>query len=277
MGTVIRRGRDCTEISCSPGMAVIMEEGGGEKVTFLGNKINKSPYSRVEEKRSCCFGWSKKKIFCCCCSSLVFVIAAAVIIIYLLLFVFKHGDKSADAAKWEEELAGGDLTANSAGFSMDGTYTLQSYDDQYENYLKAMGIPWYVVPLILAASEKLTVKITGEHADIQTETSWATKEMSFDFGTVFNMTYGRNSGTLWNVCKREAENVMSCRSEEREKGWELLSKMTFSEAGVINERTFVLETGNMVAKKYYKREVEEDVTEDISVEVEISEEEEDDW
>jgi len=241
-------------------MGVIMEEARGEKVTFLGNRINKDPHTRVVKNERCCFGWSKKKICCCCCTSLVFLIAGAVTIIYLLLFVFKHGDKSADAAKWEAELAGGKMAAESSDVTMDGTYTLQSYDDQYESYLKAMGIPWYVVPIILASSETLRIKVSQHGADIQTETAWATRDMSFQFGSEFNMTYGRNSGTLWNVCKRETNSVMACRSEEREKGWELLSKMIFSEKGMVNERTFVLETGDMVAKKYYRRE-EEDETE----------------
>ena len=34
-------------------------------------------------------------------------------------------------------------------YLQDGTYTLVSYDDNYETYLKSMGIPWLVVPLIL--------------------------------------------------------------------------------------------------------------------------------
>merc|ERR1711962_286422 len=224
---------------------VIMEEGRGEKVTFLGNRINKDPHTRVVKNKRCCFGWSKKKICCCCCTSLVFLIAAGVTIIYLVLFVFKHGDKSADAAKWEAELIGDKMAAESSEVTMDGTFTLQSYDDQYEGYLKALGIPWYVVPLILASSETLRVTVTEDRANVTTETAWATREMSFEFGSEFNRTYGRNSGTLWNVCKLETQTVWSCRSEEREKG-------------IVNERTFVLETGNIVAKKYYKREEEDD-------------------
>jgi len=240
-------------------IGVIMEEGRGEKVTFLGNRINKDPHTRVVKNKRCCFGWSKKKICCCCCTSLVFLIAAGVTIIYLLLFVFKHGDKSADAAKWEAELIGGKMAAESSEVTMDGTFTLQSYDDQYEGYLKALGIPWYVVPLILASSETLRVTVSEDRANVTTETAWATREMSFEFGSEFNMTYGRNSGTLWNVCKLETQTVWSCRSEEREKGWELLSKMIFSEKGIVNERTFVLETGDIVAKKYYKREEEKEM------------------
>merc|ERR1719153_930567 len=137
-----------------------MEEGRGEKVTFLGNRINKDPHTRVVKKKRCCFG----------CTSLVFLIAAGVTIIYLLLFVFKHGDKSADAAKWEAELIGDKMAAESSEVTMDGTFTLQSYDDQYEGYLKALGIPWYVVPLILASSETLRVTVTEDRANVTTET-----------------------------------------------------------------------------------------------------------
>merc|ERR1711962_368906 len=204
-------GHTDTHIYTVQQIGVIMEEGRGEKVTFLGNRINKDPHTRVVKNKRCCFGWSKKKICCCCCTSLVFLIAAGVTIIYLLLFVFKHGDKSADAAKWEAELIGGKMAAESSEVSMDGTFTLQSYDDQYEGYLKALGIPWYVVPLILASSETLRVTVTEDRANVTTETAWATREM------------------------------------------------IFSEKGIVNERTFVLETGNIVAKKYYKREEEDDM------------------
>ena len=32
-----------------------------------------------------------------------------------------------------------------------GSYILVSYDKNYRTYLETMGIPWYVVPIILAA------------------------------------------------------------------------------------------------------------------------------
>jgi hypothetical protein len=32
----------------------------------------------------------------------------------------------------------------------DGTYVLKSFDEQYPEYLKAMGIPFFVIPVILA-------------------------------------------------------------------------------------------------------------------------------
>ncbi len=33
-----------------------------------------------------------------------------------------------------------------------------SYDENYESYLKAMGIPFFVVPIILGSSATLTVE-----------------------------------------------------------------------------------------------------------------------
>ena len=32
----------------------------------------------------------------------------------------------------------------------DGTFTLVSFDDTYSDYLTAMGVPWFVKPLILS-------------------------------------------------------------------------------------------------------------------------------
>jgi len=68
---------------------------------------------------------------------------------------------------------------------------------------------------------------------------------------VWNMTYGRNMGIMWNNCTRETQNTILCQSEEREKGWLLTSKMIFSELGMVNERYFVQE--NISAKKYYHK------------------------
>merc|ERR1711997_677781 len=86
------------------------------------------------------------------------------------------------------------------------------------------------------------------------------------------MEYGKGMGTMWNVCTREAPNVMMCSSEERERKWNLESKMTFSEEGVVNERTFI--NKNITAKKYYKREVEESEENKLKEQKEDEEEEE---
>ena len=56
---------------------------------------------------------------------------------------------------------------------------LMAYDDNYEPYLKSLGIPSFVVPLILRASETINVTVTETGATMTTETgqfySWQCK------------------------------------------------------------------------------------------------------
>jgi len=179
----------------------------------------------------------------------------------LMLFVFGVFDKSGEATEWEEKLKSNTDAAMPA--SMAGTYILVSYDEKYPKYLEAMGVPWYVVPIILAVNEKFSITELGDDTvHILTETSIATRKITFKFGEEFSMQYGERMGsmlgllgTMWNVCTREAPNLMICSSEERERKWNLGSKLTFSEEGVVSEITFV--NKNITAKKYYKREIKE--------------------
>ena len=41
-------------------------------------------------------------------------------------------------------------------------YELVSYDESYEDYLKAMGLPFFVIPMILGNSETLTITVSNE-------------------------------------------------------------------------------------------------------------------
>ena len=47
---------------------------------------------------------------------------------------------------------------------------LKAYDENYEPYLRSMGIPSFVVPLILRSSESINVTATMEGATMITET-----------------------------------------------------------------------------------------------------------
>jgi len=238
-------------------MAITIEEN--EKAAFLpGGQVNvgSRPYSKLEEPKKCCFGWSKTKICCCACLLILAALILAITVVCLMLFVFQVGDKSGEAKEWEARLKGNTGGDAAMPASMAGTYVLVSYDENYRTYLETMGIPWYVVPIILASNEKFSITELGDDTvQILTQTSIASRNMTFKFGEEFSMEYGKGMGTMWNVCTREAPNVMMCRSEERERKWNLESKMTFSEEGVVNERTFI--NKNITAKKYYKREAEE--------------------
>ena len=55
----------------------------------------------------------------------------------------------------------------------DGTYTLKAFDENYEPYLKSLGVPGFVVPIILRASETITVIATEKGATMITETGEA--------------------------------------------------------------------------------------------------------
>jgi len=253
-------------------MAITIEEN--EKAAFLpGGQVNAGsrPYAKLEEQKKCCFGWSKTKIFCCtCCLLILAALVITVTVVCLMLFVFRVGDKSGEAKEWEEKLKGNTDEA-AVPVSLAGTYVLVSYDENYRTYLETMGIPWYVVPIILASNEKFSITELGDDTvQILTETSIASRNMTFKFGDEFSMEYGKGMGIMWNVCTREAPNVMMCRSEERERNWKLESKMVISEEGVVNERTFI--NKNITAKKFYKRELEE-AEENILKEEEEEEEE----
>ena len=47
---------------------------------------------------------------------------------------------------------------------------LKAYDENYEPYLRSMGIPSFVIPLILRASETINVTVTEKGATMITET-----------------------------------------------------------------------------------------------------------
>jgi len=240
-------------------MAITIEEN--EKAAFLSGKrsesaanVGKRPYSKLEEQKSCCFGWSKTKICCCTCLAILAALILAITVVCLMLFVFDVGDKSGEAKEWEERLKSDSDASTPA--SMEGTFILVSYDENYRTYLETMGVPWYVIPIILASNEKFSITELGDDTvQIITETSINTRNMTFKFGEEFSHELPKGMGTMWNVCTRDAPDVMMCRSEEREKDWNLRSKMIFTEEGVVNERTFI--NGNITAKKYYRREVEE--------------------
>ncbi len=109
-----------------------------------------------------------------------------------------------------------------------------SYDENYESYLKSMGIPFFVVPIILGASESLTVEATSDPEGIWTLTTkngkictyillvrsvaepppsisladFLERESKFRLGEEFEMVWGRNSGVMHNVCTLKAVNVL---------------------------------------------------------------------
>ena len=52
----------------------------------------------------------------------------------------------------------------------DGTYDLKSYDEGYKDFLTSMGIPWFVIPLILKGSETIEMEIFEDGVTVRTKT-----------------------------------------------------------------------------------------------------------
>jgi len=223
------------------------EQRRQERLNFMSGNLTekKSDY----DKRGCCGNCSRKKICCLSCFACILAILLVIGGGALYFFCRPNPFNPEDAEKWGEMLSAG---GNMDNISLDGTYTLVSYDATYETYLKSMGIPSYVVPLILVGSESLQIKVTDSGAEISTVTDWNKRDMKFEFNKEFNMTYGRGMGIMHNVCERPQYNVVFCRSEEREKDWNMTSHMVFSEKGLVNERIFI--NKNIGAKKYYQKE-----------------------
>merc|ERR1712173_278192 len=104
-----------------------------------------------ENQRKCCRNWSKKKICCVSCTgclSIVAIVVITLIAVAVLRRTFKM--KEVDTRSLE---AAANNASLSEEFSIDGVYNLVSFSDNYGDYLKAMGAPWYAVPVVLKSSE----------------------------------------------------------------------------------------------------------------------------
>jgi len=78
----------------------------------------------------------------------------------LVLSVYLKPSLSADSKKWENHL----LNSSNESFNIDGNYTLASFSDSYETFLKAIGVPWYALPVILSGSESFEFRLAEDGA-----------------------------------------------------------------------------------------------------------------
>lgn len=198
--------------------------------------------------------WSKKKI--CLISCLSCVLLVLIVLGGGAIYIFTRGTVvTTDTRQWEALLNTTDIDPTQIDPS--GMYVLMSFDDQYAEYLKAMGIPFFVVPPILAGSEKIEIVMPpaeGEKVMMRTITDYVTRESEFYFGQEFSMTYGKGSmsGEMVNICTRPQHNQIHCKSEEKERQWHFISDLTFTGNGMINKRIFL--TKNIETKKFYQKE-----------------------
>jgi len=194
--------------------------------------------------------WSKTKICCIVCAVLVLLLLIGIGGFFIYISTYKAD--TGDVDKWEDFLAGD--TANFE--TMTGSYELVAFDDHYQSYLEAMGIPFFVVPLILSGKERLNITVdeAANEVTIITITDWMTRTSNFKFGEMFEMQYGKGSmsGLMYNICEQPSKTEIFCKSEEREKGWEFESLLAFSYGGLVNKRSFL--NSNIVTKKYYKKD-----------------------
>jgi len=97
---------------------------------------------RVPKNSTC---WSKRQLcFCCCLSSVAVVV---LVIGSVLLYIFLQPDRSLNSAAWDATLnIGTNITSD---ISMNGSFVLVSYDENFDDYLVSIGVPWYVRPVVL--------------------------------------------------------------------------------------------------------------------------------
>jgi len=232
----------------------------------------KRAVSPQQKKSGFCKNWSKKKI--CCVSCLACVLVVVVVIVSLAATMFTMPEQPKDVESWENRFK---TIKASKNFKIDGTYDLKSYDEGYKEFLTSMGIPWFVIPLILKSSEALEMEILEDGETMRTKsiTAFKTSEHTYKFNETWSMEYGKGMGIMWNFCTREAVNVILCKCEEREKGWRISSKLTFTDDAMVNERIF--HNDNIVAKKYYlKRDPDTYVETTTAEEVDFWSEEDED-
>ena len=122
--------------------------------------------TRSKDEKGCCCG-------CCTWKKACFTFWIVVIIVVLVVIGLYFGAKSKltgeatseDSEAWEESLStSGDPSGGQLGPTalINGQYKLVSYDENYETYLKSVGIPFFLVPLILSSSETLYITASDD-------------------------------------------------------------------------------------------------------------------
>jgi len=217
--------------------------------------VNGAQYSgkqqQLESRRKCCRCCTCK---CCCLSAVaVLVVVGGVMLGLYLWFKAKMdaakvgGASSENNELWESTLSGGEGSNN-----FTGEFQLVSYSPSYEAYLKAFGIPGFIVGFILQAKEVIKIRAfqNGTYT-LHSATGFSEQEIFFEMGKEFEMTWGRNKGIMHSICNQEGPNAWKFHSQEHVKGWNVSSKLEFYDFGIVNTRHFVNE--DITCKKYFKR------------------------
>jgi len=201
-----------------------------QKVPFLGEKIT---HTETVKTKSSLFGTKQSYKL----SGIGIILLAVLGSICILVAIFcVPGSRDGDSQPW---------------FSIAGNYSLDSYEGNYSDFLKAIGVPWMALPAVLVSPEDYSVKLIEGGLDTVTVTAFTTTHMEYYFNESFIMEYGEDMGQLSNVCNQLQWNIINCKSEETEKGWKLETTQTFSEEGMVEER--ILVDKNIYVKRYFKK------------------------
>lgn len=197
-----------------------------------------------------CGSCTRRRLCCYGCLALVLVII--LVIAGFVISIFSKPDLSKNAGEWESKLC--NEGRNPDSLDLNGSYELVSISKNFGDYLAAMGVPSFVLPMALRMKETITYAITDAGFDAKVVNDWKEQDLYFGFGQVSNITYGRGNmqGIMWNLCQRQQHNLILCRSTEREKGWKITNLLRFTEKGMCSERTFV--NKGITAKRFYKKE-----------------------
>jgi len=214
-------------------------------------------YSKVdvEGERKCC---KCSKIKCCgiCCGTFILVILLVIASYFIFLKITSDSIDIGDPDEWEAKLKNTKNT-NIKQIQISGLYQMESYDENFEKYLSAMGVPWYIMPLILASKETIRVEHSDEGSEIPwnftTTTAMNEKRMEWRLNEQTTEPYGRGpmSGEFQKFCTRPVYNIVNCTILEKERNWFLSLEMEWTKGGMISTREFINE--HIVTKRFYTR------------------------
>ena len=139
-----------------------VDESGKAFITYPST-ISSSHDSKKKGKKGCCCE-------CCTWKKACFIFWIIIVILVLVFIGLYFGAKSKltgeatseDSEEWEQSLSSNEDTQLGPTALINGQYKLVSYDENYETYLKAVGIPFFLVPLILSSSETLYITASDD-------------------------------------------------------------------------------------------------------------------
>merc|ERR1712018_359073 len=201
---------------------------------------------------------------CKCCAITCGVIFGVIVLILIIGGIMwkQRQDKAqaeisqfeAGSKEWKRKLEKG-MHNISSGIS--GTYELKGYDENYEEYMKAYGIPSIIVALIVGKPESLIVTKPKENESFYTmkkitDGGASVDHHKFKLNVKHDTPYNKGKGSMQTICTTPEKNILECKKNETEKGWKITDRFEFEPLGIINTKTF--HTKNIVTKKYYERQ-----------------------